>query len=154
MVMWRVGRSNLKTNAKSYLQHLKKDLLPAMNELYPNKDFTFIQDSAPSHRAKTVQHFLQSELSTRFVPNTEWPPSSPDCNLLDYYFWNDVKERVYMGRHGKPFESEEELKQQICQVWDAAVGDIKQIHKADKQFLPRLNAVIEKDGGSIKTLFG
>ena len=149
-----VGGSSLKTNGKSYLKHLKNDLLPSMKNLYPNNDFTFIQDSAPSHRAKTVQDFLKEELRRRFVPNTEWPPTSPDCNPLDYYFWNDVKERVYMDRHGKPFESEEELKEKICQVWDAAVGDIKNIRKAIKQFLPRLRAVVEKDGGSIKTLFG
>ena len=36
-------------------------------------------------------------MKSRFASNTEWPPSSPDCNLLDYYFWNQVEEKVYSG---------------------------------------------------------
>ena len=31
---------------------------------------------------------------------------SPDFNLLDYYFWNEVKEKVYSGHDTKYFETE------------------------------------------------
>ena len=88
-----VGESNLKPNSRSHLEHLRNDLIPPIKELYPNNNFIFIQDSAPSHRAKIVQTFLQQELKCRFVANKEWPPSSPDCNPLDYYLWNEVKEK-------------------------------------------------------------
>lgn len=149
-----VGGSSLKTNSKSYLKHLKEELVPAMKRLYPNNNFTFIQDSAPSHRANIIQNYLRDELKSRFVANTAWPPSSPDCNPLDYFFWNEVKEQVYMGRHGKPFRNEKELKERILEVWTPCTRSIATIRKAIKQFLPRLNAVVEKEGGSIKTIFG
>ena len=68
-----------------------------MKELYPNNNFSFIQDSAPSHRAKILQNFLLEESKSRFVANLEWPLSCPNCNLLDYYFWNEVKEKWYSG---------------------------------------------------------
>ena len=73
-------------------------VIPAMKELYPNNNLSIVQDSAPSHHAKIIQNFLQEELKSRFVANMEWLPSSPDCNLVDYSFWNEVKENVYYGR--------------------------------------------------------
>ena len=42
----------------------------------------------------------------------------------------------------------------ICDVWDECATDLPQIHKAVKQFLPRMEAVDAKEGGSIKTVFG
>ena len=121
-----------------------------MKELYPNNNFNFIQDSAPFHRAKTVQNFSWEELKSRFFANMEWLPSSPECNTLDYYFWNEVKEKVYKlfllprsktinsGHHAKPFESEKELKNRIFSVWDQCAINVEPLSKAIKQFLPFL----------------
>ena len=47
---------------------------PAMKELYPNKNFIFVQDGAPFYRANTVQCFFREELKSRFAANTEWSP--------------------------------------------------------------------------------
>ena len=47
---------------------------PAMKELYPNKNFIFVQDSAPFYRTNTVQCFFREELKSRFVANIEWSP--------------------------------------------------------------------------------
>ena len=112
--------------------------------MYPNKDFTFVQDSAPSHRANQMQNFLKRKLKSRFVKNTDWPPKLPDCNPLDYYFWDRVQEKVYDGRYCYPFAMIDELKRKI----------LPQIRKAMKQFLSHLEAVDAKEGGSIKTVFG
>jgi len=38
---------------------LKTSLLPECRRLYPDNDFVFTQDSAPSHRAKATQNFLR-----------------------------------------------------------------------------------------------
>ena len=90
-------------NGASYLKHLRDDLIPAVEVMHPNKDFTFVQDSAPSHRANQVQNFLKQKLKSRFVKNTDWPPKSPDCNPLDYYFCDRVREKVYDGRYCYPY---------------------------------------------------
>jgi transposase len=149
-----VADKDIKVNSVSYLKHLKNDLIPALETLYPRNDFIFVQDSAPSHRAKIVQTFLKEKLKSRYVKNTEWPPSSPDVNPLDYFFWNELKEMVYKGRHCNPFADEEELCDRILEVWDECASKTKSIRKSIKQFLLRLRAVQTKDGGSIKTLFG
>ena len=49
-------------NGASYVKHLRDDLIPAVEAIYPNKDFTFARDSAPSHRANKVHNFLKQKL--------------------------------------------------------------------------------------------
>ena len=73
-----IGGNGIKVNGASYLKHLCDDLIPTVEAMNPNKDFTFVQDSAPSHRANQVQNFLKQKLQSRFVKNTDWPPKSPD----------------------------------------------------------------------------
>ena len=101
-----------------------------------------------------MQNFLKQKLKSRFGKNTDWPPKSPDCNLLDYYFRDRVKEKVYDGRYCYLFATIDELKRRIRGVWDECAADLPKIRKAMKQFLPRLEAVDAKEGGSIKTVFG
>ena len=69
-----IGGNGIKVSRASYLKHLCDDLIPAAEEMYPNKDFTFEQDSAPSYRANQVQNFLKHKLKSRSVKNTDWPP--------------------------------------------------------------------------------
>ena len=58
-------------NGASYLKHLRDDLIPAVEAMYLNKDFTFMQDSALSYRASEVQNFLKQKLKSRFIKNTD-----------------------------------------------------------------------------------
>ena len=69
-----------------------------------------------------------------------------DVNPLDYFFWDLVKTKVYQGRAGEPFSSEEELKRKNQVVWKHCGADLKPLRKAIKQFVPRLRAVEEKQG--------
>jgi len=47
-----------KVNQKTYIDFLKTSFLPECRHLYPDNDFIFLQDSAPSHRAKATQNYL------------------------------------------------------------------------------------------------
>ena len=58
-------------------------------------NWIFVQDSAPSHRSNLIQNFLEQTLKCRFIKCVEWPPSSPDVNPLDYFFWDLVQTKVY-----------------------------------------------------------
>ena len=149
-----VNSGGIKVNGPNYLQHLKKELFPAVRKVYPREDWIFIQDGAPSHRSNLVQDFLQENMHRRHVSKEEWPPKSLDSNPLDFYFWNKVKREVYKGRHNKPFATEKEMQQRIKSVWSKCANNKCEIRKAMKQFVPRLKAVEEKKGFSIKTVFG
>ena len=122
--------------------------------IYPDNNFSIIQHSGPSHRTKIIQNFLREELKSRFVANTEWPPFFPDCNLVGYYFWNKVKEKVYSGRDAKNFESEKYLKDRIFSVYDQCPTNVESLRKARKQVLPRLKDAVTKKIRQIKIVFG
>ena len=54
----------------------------------------------------------------------------------------------------KPFKTEKELIQKRKRVWPECAKNKSEIRKAMKQFVPRLRAVNDNNGFSIKTLFG
>jgi len=54
----------------------------------------FIQDSAPSHRVKATQDFLQNVVPD-FISAEVWAPRSPDLNPLDYSVSDILQELVY-----------------------------------------------------------
>ena len=105
----------------------------------------FIQDSAPSHRSNLVQDFLTEKIDKHFIKYNEWPPPSPDCNPLDYYFWDKIKIKVYGDRFNQAFENEKALKKKIKKIWPEVSHDLKEIRNALQQFIPRLTAVHEKE---------
>ena len=94
-------------------KHLEKELFPEVDQLMNGTSWIFLQDSAPSHCLNLVQNFLKEKLGSKFIKHTQWLPSSPDCNPLDYHFRNRIKENVYEDCFGQPFKSEDELKKKI-----------------------------------------
>ena len=118
------------------------------------KDWIFIQDSAPCHRANLVQDFLSEKLNKKFAKYSEWPPTFPDCNPLGYYFWEKIQRKVYENRFNRAFENENALKKRIRRVWLEVSRDIEEIRKVLIEFVPRLKSVNEKDEECIKMLFG
>ena len=97
---------------------------------------------------------MKEKLDSKFIKHTEWPPSSPDCNPLDYHFWNKIKEKVYENRFGQPFKTEDKLKKKIKKLWSEVAQDLPEIRKTLKQFASRLACVEEKSGECIKMIFG
>ena len=125
-------------------------MFPAIKKLVKCDDWIFLQDS----RSNLVQDFLAKTLKRHFAKCVDWPPSSPDMNPLDYFFWDLVKTKAYQGRAEEPFSSEEELKTKIKAVWKDYATDLKPLRKAIKQFASGLRAVGEKQGYCIKIIFG
>ncbi len=77
--------------------YIKKILTPFLRrdipKLYPNGDYLFHQDSAPSHASKKTLKFLRDN-RIPFITPSEWMPNSPDAAPLDYFFWGYLKNRV------------------------------------------------------------
>ena len=150
-----IGRERFKSQCKKHIKkHLENQHFPEVDRLMNGTSWIFLQDSAPSHRLNLVQNFLKEKLGQKFIKHTEWPPSSPDRNPLDYHFWNKMKEKVYKDRFGQPFKSEDELKKNIKKASSEVAQDLTEIRKALKQFATRLACVEEKTGECIKMIFG
>jgi len=94
---------------------LKPSLLPECRRLYPGNDFVFVQDSAPSHRAKVTQQFLRQN-TPDFIAADEWVSYSPDLNPLDYCIWDILQDLVHEGRR-LPFSNLRDLKEAVKNNW-------------------------------------
>ena len=112
----------------------------------------FMQDGASSHTTNDCQDLTQ-KLGDRYIKKTEWPRDSPDCNPLDYYFWDTSWNKVYENQR-EPSETLDDLKKKIKDVWKDVAGRTVVIRKAIDQFRPRLRAVVANEGKSIKNPFG
>jgi len=117
-------------------------LLPECRRLYSNNDFVFLQDSAPSHRAKATQNFLRDN-TLDFISS-----HSPDLNPLDYSVWDILQELVYEGRR-EPFAIPKEdlqnairdkwhyvddqtVRKAILQLWQSRMEDLFSTFSADQ----------------------
>ena len=77
---------------------LKEKVLPWSKKHFGKSEWVFQQDSAPAHRAKTVQTWCAKNFPD-FISWNQWPPSSPDLNPMDFSIWNILKKRVCKKRH-------------------------------------------------------
>ncbi|KAL4500723.1 hypothetical protein ABPG72_019957 [Tetrahymena utriculariae] len=63
-----------------YKQILMKHFFPKVQNIYPQNDFTLLQDKDPKHESKVVQDYLNFKKCDRF---RNWPPNSPDLNPIE-----------------------------------------------------------------------
>jgi hypothetical protein len=79
-----------KVNRHYYIDNvLRKFLARDARRLYPNGNFVFHQDSAPSHTALDTRRFMEANM--RFIPKEKWIPKSPDAASMDYFVWGYLK---------------------------------------------------------------
>ena len=139
--------SKTKVNSECYIKLLDDNLLPDCHTLYPDKDFIFQQDGAPSHTRRITQAHLEANMP-EFIGKDDWPPKSLDLNPMDYHVWDSLSENVYEGR-SKKF-TERELKQKIQQCWERIPQ--WEIRKAIASW-KCVPAVCRENGGPIDHLF-
>lgn len=136
-------KEGAKLNAKTYQEEILEKALPEAKRL--QKGYIWQQDSAPSHSAASTQRFLQRNVP-RYISSEEWPPYSPDLNVLDYCVWGALKQKVY----SRSFSSLEDLKVVIEEEFQALPQ--KNIADAVKQWRRRLRLVVDCAGGHIEHL--
>ena len=66
----------LKINTKMYLDVLKSVELPWCNQVAGGRPWVWQQDSAPAHKSKETQAWLQKQCYD-LVPFSHWPPPPP-----------------------------------------------------------------------------
>ena len=132
-----------------YLRINFSDVINECRGLYPHNDFVFMQDSAPSHRAKATPNFLQDN-TPDFINSQEWTPHSPDLNPLDYSVWDILQELVDEGRR-EPFANLKDLQNVIRDKWHDV--DDQTVRKAILQWRRCSAAVAKQNGGPIQHIF-
>lgn len=133
--------TGVKTSAKVYentvLEHVVK---PLNNTLFNGVEWIFQQDSAPAHKAKSTQKWLQDNIPG-FIAASDWPSGSPDLNPLDYELW-DILEQMACRKSHKNLES---LKKSIQQA--AAKIPLETVRACIARWPERLSLCIANKGG-------
>ena len=121
----------LRLGAKDYVRLLEDHVKPWMDRVAKGKPYVFQQDSAPAHKARTTQAWLFTNVPYHWTPDL-WPPSSPDCNPLDYFVWGVLEREV----NSRPYNTKEALKAAVRD----AVGNLNRdaVVKACSSFRSRL----------------
>jgi len=94
-------------NATNYLYFLQNDLpdllRPVGNQVL--RIMWFQQNGAPAHKARIVKTYLSRRFPNRWInignEIHEFPPTSPDLTLLDFFLWDYVKDIVYADQQSE-----------------------------------------------------
>uniref|UniRef100_A0A914DCP2 Uncharacterized protein n=1 Tax=Acrobeloides nanus TaxID=290746 RepID=A0A914DCP2_9BILA len=73
--------------------------------------------------------------------NGEWPPNSPDLNVMDYSIWSILEAEAC----SKPHQSIDALRKNLTKAWNNISQDF--IDRVVDDFPKRLKKCIEADGG-------
>lgn len=130
---------------KAYYQReiLQKIVKPEGKRIFKNQQWTFQQDSAPAHSAKINQSWCNVNLPD-FISSSEWPPSSPDLNPLDYAIWGTLEARVNATQH----RSLNELKRAVQREWKKL--SMGMVCSSIELWRSRLRACVKANGGRFK----
>ena len=133
----------LKVNTKEYLDVLKSVVIPWCNQVAGGRPWVWQQDSAPAHKSKETQAWLQKECYD-FVLFSHWPHSSSDLNPLDYYVWSYVENITNITSHN--------TKASLIATFHRVFTELPQVlvEKTCSQLRIRIEAVIEAEGGYIE----
>ena len=133
----------LKANTKVYLDVLKSEVIPWCNWVAGGRPWVWQQDSAPAHKSKETQAWLEKECYG-FVPFSHWPPSSSGLNPLDYFVWSYVENITNMTSHNTKASLIAAIRRVFAELLPMRV------EKACSQFWICNEAVIEAEGGYIE----
>jgi len=134
----------VKINHEVYLESvIKGHLVPHAKRIFDEDYYCFQQDSAPAHKAKTVQDWMNINLPD-FITATEWPSNSPDLNPLDFSIWGIMQAEL----KDLPAMNLESFKTYILQIWDNIPDDT--MRAACDAFNGRLRQVIKNKGERIE----
>lgn len=95
-------------NAVRYQNILQESLLPSISMLKHQDDFTFQQDGASCHTARTTMEWFRQNN----IPTMEWPSSSPDLSPIETLWW---KMKKVLRKN--PSRSKADLKAKLEDVW-------------------------------------
>ena len=131
-------------NSDRYLEMLRGRVWPEVRGRAAQRRWWWMQDGATPHTTDNVLDFLNEKFHGRIISRrciNNWPPYSPDLNVMDFFFWGWALMRV---RQLKP-TTLEELMEIVEDV--ARTVPLEMVRKAATNVRKRCRACIQADGG-------
>ncbi|MBR6907848.1 transposase [bacterium] len=133
--------TNLKITSKVYTNNIEQS---RMIEDLKNREYVFMQDGAPSHKALDTRKWL----NTRCDYLAFWPPNSPDLNPIEM-LWGIIKTRIkQLPTQPKTID---DLTKKVLEIWYSI--DMETINHLVESFYYRLLLVATHDGESIQPFY-
>jgi hypothetical protein len=129
----------LKINTEEYIKVLIEGVKPWMDKVAAGRHYVFQQDGAPAHNSKATQDWCRENLP-EFWPKEVWPPSSPDCNPLDYFVWSVCERDVNKAPHNNVASLVTKIKEVVASLPRDTVA------KACRRFRQRIEAIVDASG--------
>jgi transposase len=130
----------VKVNQEIYqTQILECQMLPWAQKHFGDEQLMFQQDSAPAHKARNTQQWIDDNFPD-FISTKDWPPYSPDLNPMDYAIWSILESKAC----NKPHTSIKALKRALKKAWDEIT--LETLEKIIDNFPKRLRLCIEAKG--------
>jgi hypothetical protein len=132
-------------NAERYAEFIENDLPELLQDvpLCIRQSLIFQHDGAPAYSSRRVKTILNTRFPERWIgrggPIT-WPARSPDMNVLDYFVWGYVKDKVEHRRDG----TEQEVRAEILAAFNAITPYMA--HRATQQIVRRAELCLEAHG--------
>ena len=131
-------------NKEVYHDLLKNKIWPAIRSKVTRNQLWYMQDGATCHTTANNLQFLADKFAERVISlKTEvmWPPNSPDCNPLDFFFWGYVMQHVYRTQPSTIDELKEIVEDFISSI------DADMIRKACASARKRFQMLVVENGG-------
>lgn len=132
-----------------YLDKLRDDVVPALQNWPNRQNLVLVQDGAPAHHSKIARAYLDQQFTNwigRASKFIAWPARSPDLTPMDFYLWGHLKQKLYRGQ---VFPNLDVLRERIRE--EAAQVPLDMIRNALDNFWKRL-LICERNGGlSVET---
>lgn len=127
-----------KMNGNGY-KSILESVFPILNDIFGPLPWILQQDNAPIHNARVVKSFISSQN----VQLLNWPPYSPDLNIIENV-WGWLTRKVYEG--GRQYNNKESLIEAIKDAWtEISLDYLMSLYRSMKD---RIFEVISMNGGN------
>lgn len=140
-------RKKKTVNQKVYCEEMCPQMFGDIRSKMGDRRWTWQQDGAKAHTARATVAFLQ-DYTPDFIAPDDWPPKSPDLNVMDYYVWSVLLSAVQ--EHRREINTIDQLKQVLTNAWNSIPQST--VKKATAAWITRLNNCYAAEGGHFEYL--
>jgi transposase len=131
-------------NSINYVEVLDQYLLPIIGEYFGSQPCIFQQDNASIHTAHVVQDFFESEN----IDVLQWPPHSPDLNIIEHTWYYLKKELQKLPPAGNKEMLWDQVIRTMNIMWSEKItANINDLYESMPR---RIEAIIRNRGGNTK----